>query len=159
MGENIPSDMCSAKIHLCSLIRIFTGHILDSQGCKVASCGQWELIRLHGCIGCSGSLLGVPQKIHFPMLWPLFFFATIYTLSIRTPTAYHTCSKIWTSTIYYPMFCLKIAGWVANSVDPDEMQHSAASHLALHCLLWPICQNTYCKYGNLQKHETCCGTH
>ena len=27
------------------------------------------------------------------------------------------------------------AGWVANSVDPDQMQHSAASDLSLHCLL------------------------
>ena len=27
-------------VHLHSLIRIFTGHILDSQGCKVSSCGQ-----------------------------------------------------------------------------------------------------------------------
>ena len=40
---------------------------------------------------------------------------------------YHTTcsSKIWTSPIYYPMLCLKIAGWVANSVDPDEMLHYA----------------------------------
>ena len=29
-------------------------------------------------------------------------------------------SKIWTKTIYYPMLCLHIAGWVANSVDPDN---------------------------------------
>ena len=32
-SESIPSDMCTH--HLCSLIRIFSGHILDSQGCKV----------------------------------------------------------------------------------------------------------------------------
>ena len=45
------------------------------------------------------------------------------------------------------MLCLKIAGWVAISVDPDEMLHSAASHLGLHCLLRPVCPNTYGKYG------------
>ena len=28
---------------------------------------------------------------------------------------------------------------MANSVDPDEMPHSAASHLGLHCLLRPVC--------------------
>ena len=33
------------------------------------------------------------------------------------------------------MLCLKIAGCVANSVDPDEMPHSAASQLGLLCLL------------------------
>ena len=37
---------------------------------------------------------------------------------------------------------------MANSVDPDEMQCSAASHLDLHCLLRPVRLNTYGKYGN-----------
>ena len=61
----------------------------------------------------------------------LFGWKTLYTLSIQTPhLPYHICSKIWTSTIYYPSLCLKIAGWVANSVDPDETWHSAASHLS-----------------------------
>ena len=32
---------------------------------------------------------------------------------------------------------------MANSVDPD----SAASHLGLHCLLWPVYPNTYGKCG------------
>ena len=45
------------------------------------------------------------------------------------------------------MLCLKIAGRVANSVDPDEMPHSAASHLGLHCLLRPFCPNAYGKCG------------
>ena len=45
------------------------------------------------------------------------------------------------------MLCLKIAGWVANSVDPDETPRSAASHLGLYCLLRPICPNIYGKYG------------
>ena len=37
---------------------------------------------------------------------------------------------------------------MANIVDPDEMQHTAASHLVLHCLLRPVCPNTYSKYGS-----------
>ena len=36
---------------------------------------------------------------------------------------------------------------MANSVDPDETPHSAASHLGLYCLLRPVCPNTYSKYG------------
>ena len=44
--------------------------------------------------------------------------------------------------------CLKIAVWVAISVDPDETPCSAASHLGLHCLLRPVCPNTVGKYGN-----------
>ena len=45
------------------------------------------------------------------------------------------------------MLCLKIAGCVANSVDPDQLLHSMASYLGLHCLLRPVCQNTYDKYS------------
>ena len=37
---------------------------------------------------------------------------------------------------------LKTARWVANSVDPDQMLHSAASDLDLHYLLRAICPNT-----------------
>ena len=70
-----------------------------------------------------------------------------YRIYPDTSTPYHICSKIWTSTIYYPMLYLKTAGWVANSVDPDETPRSAASHLGLYCLLSPVCPNTYDKYG------------
>ena len=42
---------------------------------------------------------------------------------------------------------------MANSVDPDEMPHSAASHPGLHCFLRPVYPNTYGKYG------TCCSAH
>ena len=48
------------------------------------------------------------------------------------------------------MLCLKNAGWVANSVDPDETPRSAASHLGLHCLLR---QNMYGKYGKVQNYS------
>ena len=42
---------------------------------------------------------------------------------------------------------------MANSVDPDEMQHSAASHLGLHCLLRPVCLDTYGKYGICKRQQ------
>ena len=86
----------------------------------------------------------------------------IYLKYSNTSTIYNTSSKIWTSTIYYPMLCLKIAGWVANSVDPDEMPHSAASHLGLHCLLKPVwihmanrvtCITKICKESNKGKKK------
>ena len=32
---------------------------------------------------------------------------------------------------------------MANNVEPDEVPRSAASHLGLHCLLRPVCPNTY----------------
>ena len=34
---------------------------------------------------------------------------------------------------------------MAYRVDPDETPRSAASHLGLHCLLRPVCPNTYSK--------------
>ena len=78
----------------------------------------------------------------------------IYPSYSDTSTPNHTCSKILTSTIYYPM-CLKIAGRVANRPDsegmphdPNETMHSVASHPGLHCLLSPVCPNACSKYGN-----------
>ena len=44
-----------------SLIRVFTGHILDSQGCKVSSSGR-GLIRLRGCACWFESSLGAYAK-------------------------------------------------------------------------------------------------
>ena len=43
------------------------------------------------------------------------------------------------------MLCLKIAVWMVTSADLDEMPLSVASHLGLHCLLRPVCPNTYGK--------------
>ena len=37
--------------------------------------------------------------------------------------------------------CQKTAVWVANSVDPDQMLHSAAPDLSLEFLLRPNCLN------------------
>ena len=37
---------------------------------------------------------------------------------------------------------------MANSVDPDQMPHSVASDLGLHCLLRPVCPNTKDKYNS-----------
>ena len=76
------------------------------------------------------------------------FIYCIYPKYSDTSTPYHICSKIWTSTIHYPMLCLKIDGWVANSVDQDETPRSAASNLGLYCLLRHICSNIYGKYGS-----------
>ena len=36
---------------------------------------------------------------------------------------------------------------MANSVDPDQMPHSVASDLGLHCLLRPVCPITKDYYG------------
>ena len=46
--------MCAHR----SLIRIFTGHILDSKWHQCSSCGQRRLIRLCGCTGWFESSLG-----------------------------------------------------------------------------------------------------
>ena len=37
---------------------------------------------------------------------------------------------------------------MANSVVSDQMPHSAASDLGLHCLGRAVCLNTLYKYGN-----------
>ena len=61
---------------------------------------------------------------------------TVFTQS-DTSAPYQTCSKIW--TIYYPILCLKIAGLLANSIDPDEMPQYAVIALIAFC----ICLDTF----------------
>ena len=39
--------------------------------------------------------------------------------------------------------CLKMAGFVASSVDSGQMLHSATSDQSLQWLLWSVCPNTY----------------
>ena len=39
------------------------------------------------------------------------------------------------------MFKVLLYVCMANSVDPDQMPHSVASDLGLHCLQRPICHN------------------
>ena len=39
---------------------------------------------------------------------------------------------------------------MANNVDPDQMPHSAASDLGLHCLQIPTCPTTWGYYGTLK---------
>ena len=38
--DHLPNENSNQLTHSCSLIRIFNGHILDSHGCKVSSCGH-----------------------------------------------------------------------------------------------------------------------
>ena len=53
-----------------------------------------------------------------------------------------SCPNNWTSVFFLFYICLYPSGWVANSEDPDQMLHPAASDLGLHCLLQPVCSNT-----------------
>ena len=54
---------------------------------------------------------------------------------------YHTYPKSWTSPFSLPFdVSEKIAGWLANHVDPDQMPYFVASELGLHCLLRPPVQ-------------------
>ena len=52
-------------------------------------------------------------------------------------TPYHF-SKILTSPFLSSVDVAKIAKWKANSVDPDQLLHSAAADLSLNCLLRPV---------------------
>ena len=68
----------------------------------------------------------------------------IYSKYTDTSTLNHTCSKNWTSPLYNPMLCLKLAGWVANSVDPDETLRSLEQRRAdaRLCMLYKITYGT-----------------
>ena len=74
---------------------------------------------------------------------------TIFTLNIHILTLY--LILLFNKSILLPTNLCKIAGWVANSVDPDQTPRSAASDLGLHCLLRPACPKMLRKYDTLIK--------
>ena len=45
--------------------------------------------------------------------------------------------------------CLRDAGEIANSVDPDQTLLMEQSDLGLHCLLRPICHSIWKFYGDM----------
>ena len=70
--------------------------------------------------------------------------SVMITLSIRTTSIPNTMFVIKFGKVHFlTCWCdQNIAGWVVNNVGPDQMPHSAASDLCLHCLLMPVCPNT-----------------
>ena len=84
---NFPSDMCAQRIFgsacaFAGLIRIFTGHILDSQGCKCFMRTTKTLIRRRGCAGGFVSSLGA-HEIRLRTFWfilvHVFLFCLFYS--------------------------------------------------------------------------------
>ena len=67
-------------------------------------------------------------------------------------TFYHIL--LFNKSILLPVNVCKIAGEVANSVDPDQMPHSAPPDLHLNCLLRPVCPNVLSKYGKKIKSDS-----
>ena len=62
----------------------------------------------------------------------LFFFNPLYSDGFSHIGTYRAKARIfWIMVYIYPWRFVVI---LANSVDPDEMQHNAAFHLGLHCL-------------------------
>ena len=53
----------------------------------------------------------------------------------NTLAPYITCLKHRIGAFFYLLICLKAARRMANSGDPDQTPHSAASDLGLQCLL------------------------
>ena len=63
-------------------------------------------------------------------------FSPIYidTISMGLSILYFKGSQVEFFLNYSVFLSLKVVLILANSVDPDEMQHYAAFHLGLHCL-------------------------
>ena len=63
-----------------------------------------------------------------------------FTLNIHSLALY--LIFLFNKFILLPVSECNMAEWVANSIDPDQMLHSAVSDLGLHCLLRSVCLNT-----------------
>ena len=64
-----PSEDSDQTAHSRSLIRIFTGRILDSHGCKVSSWWQKTLLILRGCAGWFESSLPAHVRRYIFTCW------------------------------------------------------------------------------------------
>ena len=117
------------SVDLCFGYRSYVGHP------KVGSENLYTyLINLLNWRSLFQSLFRVYYRI-YPKYWD-------------TLTIYDTCPNCWNSPFWYLFLCLKYCCVCkANSVDPDQMPHSVASDLGLHCLQKPICPSTYSYYG------------
>ena len=93
-SENVPSNMCDRRWFrsTCACAQSdqnLLWHILDSQGCKVYSCGQQRLIRLRESAVWFESSLGTYTKVCFLTL------RLIINLSLALPKhAYSNILKI-----------------------------------------------------------------
>ena len=65
---------------------------------------------------------------------------------------FNSLNKLQRSPSNYLLVWLQIDGRVANSVDPAQTPHDAASELGSHCLLRPVCPKTQAM------HSTSCVT-
>ena len=54
---------------------------------------------------------------------------------------YHTCPKIWMSILLPAVVSKKTVGWVANTVDPDQILYSVASNW-VHIVWWDHLRST-----------------
>ena len=70
--------------------------------------------------------------------------STIFTRSIRQTPQLLTILVLKFEQVHLLTDVSKNC-WMSRR--PDEMLHSATSHLVLHCLLRPVCLNIYGKYG------------
>ena len=82
--------------------------------CLPGMFGQRDMVIKAGTINrIIDSLINKFHKNDYPNKFAnnwWFDFCACYFTVFTFSTPYHTLSKIWTSTIYYPMFCLKLAG-------------------------------------------------
>ena len=84
-----PSEESDQPGHSHSLIRIFTGRILDSQGCKSSSCGKMKtLIRLRECAGWFESSLGAHARQYIFSRCGLMFSDPVWVLIISYDKQY-----------------------------------------------------------------------
>ena len=68
----------------------------------------------------------------FPV--PLFHLLSLFSLLLGDDTKWPTRVDVSLNP-QHNCSCLKTTGWVANSIDPDQMPHSVVTDLSLHCLL------------------------
>ena len=114
----VPSEDSDQPAHSRSLNRLFTRHILDSQGSKVSSCIQRILVRLHACAGCFVSPFGrTYQKARWCILvkemrWMMSLLLILNTLYVAALIMFRVSDGIW---IVKPLGLRVLIEWDSTS--------------------------------------------
>ena len=103
---------------------------------------RWVCVCVCVCGGGGVDSVEPPIDLKFHFSWEIF--ENLINLGYRIYPKYSypllvTVHFSSTSQFYYLRTC---AGWVADSVNPDQMSHSTVSDLDLHCLLRPVFPTT-----------------
>ena len=110
---------------------------MSSPRWKESNSSVWKLLPLEVILSFFRIHLSISTCL---LLHPWSSLYHSYPSYLDTLTPYHT--RFWTKSIWLPVDLIKIC-WIDGKQGRPWSAHSVTSDLGLHCLLRPVCPNTW----------------